>query len=158
QAAPGRDQTGDPAGAMGPAAGYSFGQVAHLSRKGRRDVPRLAHLSLAHTPGPPQRIPFPRTNARLAGRLRAGYTDLERSAAVNSGVACACRPWRHVEAAGTAAATILLHGRTARDLNLRGGRGSTIQPISARRTATGINLATGTITSGFVVLGMWSGG
>src|ERR1019366_890843 len=41
--------------------------------------------------------------------------------------------------------------------NLRAVRGTTIRRTCGPRTATGTSLATGTTTSGFVVLGMWSG-
>jgi len=47
--------------------------------------------------------------------------------------------------------------RVVCDLTFGAVRGTTIRRTCGPRAATGTNLATGTTTSGFVVLGMWSG-
>src|SRR5271165_2015608 len=117
----------------------------------------MAHFCRPHAAGASERNSFPQTDARDAGMLRTGWNDLGTGRATGSSMVGARRTRRYVEAARALAGRILLYWRAGRDLNCVGVRGTTTQRTFARPTATGINLTTGTITSDFVVPGMWSG-
>src|ERR1035438_4992290 len=104
----------------------------------------MAHFPGSRTLGASERGPVPEADARDAGMLRAARNELGAGGGANPSLALPCRTRRHMEASRRPAQRVLLYGRTACDLNCGAVRGTTIQRTSARRTATGINLTTGT--------------
>jgi len=146
-----------PPSALGSAAGPPSRQVEDLPGRGRRYLPGVAHFPRSHPAGASERGPVSPADAENAGLLCARRNPLGTGDATNPGMARACCPRGHMEATRDRARRVLLYRRAACDLKCGAVRGTTIQRIFARPTATGINLTTGTITSGSVVSGMWSG-